>query len=180
MEEKVFLSLKQKHEWSNVQTKQTGHVKWIRTIFESQDRQSSQTKCTKRSHKLRIQWFLGISKCIVRNIRHRTFSKKVLQKRRPVYFFSGLREPSNTISKKYVCPRFKVGVGSLIVGYTIFGAFMFRAVETSADIAQDHVADINQTVQAAVRKLWVITNEYNLLNKRYKKQQRANCHLIFV
>ena len=61
---------------------------------------------------------------------------------------------------------FKVGVGSLIVGYTIFGAFMFRAIETSADIAHDHVGDINQTVHEAVRKLWVITNEYNLLNKR--------------
>ena len=62
--------------------------------------------------------------------------------------------------------RFKVGVGSLIVGYTIFGAFMFRAIETSADISHDHVGDINRTVHEAVRKLWVITNEYNLLNKR--------------
>ena len=43
---------------------------------------------------------------------------------------------------------------------------MFRAIETSADIAHDHVGDINQTVHEAVRKLWVITDEYNLLNKR--------------
>ena len=76
------------------------------------------------------------------------------------------RKYLKTINKKYICTRFKVGVGSLIVGYTIFGAFMFRAIETSADIAHDHVGDINQTVHEAVRKLWVITNEYNLLNKR--------------
>ena len=38
-------------------------------------------------------------------------------------------------------------------------------IET-ADLSHDHVKDVNQAVQIAVSKLWVITNEYNLLNKR--------------
>ena len=59
----------------------------------------------------------------------------------------------------------QVGVGSLIVGYTICGAFVFQIIET-ADLSHDHVKDVNQAVQIAVSKLWVITNEYNLLNKR--------------
>ena len=43
---------------------------------------------------------------------------------------------------------------------------MFRAIETSGDSGHDHVGDINLAVEKAVSKLWVITNEYNLLNRR--------------
>ena len=49
---------------------------------------------------------------------------------------------------------------------------MFRAIETSADIGHDHIGDINITIHEAVNKLWIITNEYNLLNKRYLTAQR--------
>ena len=53
---------------------------------------------------------------------------------------------------------------------------MFRAVETSGDSGHDHVGDINLSVEKAGSKSWVITNEYNLLNRRYTNKNR---HQIF-
>ena len=88
------------------------------------------------------------------------FYRNVIQ-----FFFSQVMD-KRTFIKSLVTFLFQVGVGSLIVGYTIFGAFMFRAIETSGDSAHDHVGDINLAVEKAVSKLWVITNEYNLLNRR--------------
>ena len=88
------------------------------------------------------------------------FYRNVIQ-----FFFSQVLD-EKTFIKSLLNDCVQVGVGSLIVGYTIFGAFMFRTIETSGDSAHDHVGDINLAVEKAVSKLWVITNEYNLLNRR--------------
>ena len=60
----------------------------------------------------------------------------------------------------------KVGVGSLFVGYTICGAFIFQVIETTADEKNDYLLDMSERRNEAIKQLWNITSKYNLLNKR--------------
>ena len=62
---------------------------------------------------------------------------------------------------------FKVGVGSLVVSYTIFGAFIFQALETSHDIDNIFLTkslQVDDRRRKAVEQLWDNTIEYNTLN----------------
>lgn len=58
----------------------------------------------------------------------------------------------------------QVGVGGLVVCYTIVGAFAFQAIETQEEEKSIHV--VSEKREMAVRELWNITSTYNTLNQR--------------
>merc|ERR1719270_1566024 len=73
-----------------------------------------------------------------------------------------------TISRRFMLFIFsQVGVGSLVVSYTIFGAFIFQALETSHDIDNIFLTkslQVDDRRRKAVEQLWNNTIEYNTLN----------------
>ena len=57
----------------------------------------------------------------------------------------------------------QVGVGALVVAYTIMGAFIFQYLETQeTDLSVDLV---NRYRHGTVRSLWNLTRYFNVLNK---------------
>ena len=58
----------------------------------------------------------------------------------------------------------QIGVGCLVVCYTIVGAFAFQSLETMN--TDDLIKEVTERRFRAVTKLWNITNTFNTLNTR--------------
>ncbi|XP_013793484.2 TWiK family of potassium channels protein 7-like [Limulus polyphemus] len=58
---------------------------------------------------------------------------------------------------------FHVGLCALVVGYSIMGAFAFRALEAPHEEKQ--ASHVTEMLEDTVRRLWVITNNLNVLYK---------------
>lgn len=61
----------------------------------------------------------------------------------------------------FMCTQ--VGVGGLVVGYTIVGAFGFMYIETMSE--NKEILLVQQTRNTCVQSLWPIAEKYNILNK---------------
>jgi len=60
----------------------------------------------------------------------------------------------------------QVGVGALVVCYTIAGAFAFQAIETQDGTANDRIKEVEESRVKIVDELWNITNTFNILNSK--------------
>lgn len=57
----------------------------------------------------------------------------------------------------------QVGVGALVVAYTLMGASIFQHIETQ--IEDVSLAKVENQLNETVNHMWVLTNRYNVLNK---------------
>eukprot|EP00095_Tigriopus_kingsejongensis_P003371 maker-scaffold153_size302544-snap-gene-1.7 protein:Tk03371 transcript:maker-scaffold153_size302544-snap-gene-1.7-mRNA-1 annotation:"hypothetical protein DAPPUDRAFT_324055" len=57
----------------------------------------------------------------------------------------------------------QVGVGALVVAYTLMGASIFQHIETQVEDAS--LIRVENYLNETVRQMWTLTNRYNVLNK---------------
>jgi len=57
----------------------------------------------------------------------------------------------------------QVGVGAVVVCYTIIGAFIFRMIETES--VDPHPAMVEKCRLDTIARMWNVTNHYNTLNR---------------
>lgn len=69
----------------------------------------------------------------------------------------------------------QVGVGALVVCYTIVGAIAFQAIETQE--SRDLIQEVEQSRARIVDHLWNVTKTYNILNSR---QWEKHIHTLLL
>lgn len=71
----------------------------------------------------------------------------------------------------------QVGVGGLVVGYTIVGAFGFMSIETQHEYKD--LSIVEQDRNTCAMELWKVTNEHNIFNKTIWQEQIDKKILVF-